>query len=357
MSPAAAPSTESVKLMVVDTPPRIDKPSPKTGSKSPSVSSSALDTPPSITRSLAICALYGTTSVSITFFNKAIFAVYDFHFPCIVTSLQILVCLLCLTIARLLGLLSLPTISQQTTRQVLPLSIVWWIYVVSGIAALRYLTIPMFSTLRKSTAMIVLILETILLRKRAKPTVWIAIFIMVGGGFIAGLTDLSFSAMGYILVAACCVATALYLVLIVRVTKTSKLGTFALLYYNNILALPLMLGYLVFCTRELEDVTHYQHLYDVKFLSFLFLSASQATLLNIAIFLCTKLNSPLATTVTGQMKDFVTVGFGLFVFGDVKVSVPNLIGLAISLFGSVMYSLIKLFAARAKANVDSQSKE
>ena len=70
--PAAAPSTESVKLMVVDTPPRVDKPLQRSTSKtSANASLQSIDTPsPSITWSLATCALYGTTSVSITFFNN-----------------------------------------------------------------------------------------------------------------------------------------------------------------------------------------------------------------------------------------------------------------------------------------------
>lgn len=354
--PASAPSTESVKLMVVDTPPRLDRPQRLPSKSDLSTDHEAKTTPPSIAKSLAYCTLYGVTSVSITFFNKAIFSLYKFNYPCIVTLLQILVCLTCLTFANLIGLLELPKITRETARQVFPLSFVWWSYVVSGIAALRYLTIPMFSTLRKSTAMIVLILERILLRKKAKPSIWISILIMVIGGFIAGMTDLSFSAIGYVLVFICCFATALYLVLIVRITQNTKLGTFALLYYNNLLAFPLMLCYLVFCTQELENVKHFQYLHDWKFIAFLLFSAAQATLLNIAIFLCTKLNSPLATTVTGQMKDFVTIGFGLFLFGDVKLSIPNLSGLGISLLGSVMYSLVKLFAARARISAAAQSK-
>lgn len=355
MSPAQAPSTESVKLMVVDNPPRVEKGQPKNTRAKPSSLSGEIPQP-TIARSLAICSLYGTTSVSITFFNKAIFSLYEFRYPCIVTLLQIFVCLFCLTVAQLAGLIQLPKVNAKTVRQVFPLSFVWWTYVVSGIGALRYLTIPMFSTLRKSTAMIVLILEGVLLHKKAKPSVWIAIFIMVAGGLLAGATDLSFSTMGYVLVTICCFATALYLVLIVRITDSSKLGTFALLYYNNLLALPLMVVYLVCFTRELEDVRNYRYLYDWKFISFLLFSAAQATLLNIAIFLCTKLNSPLATTVTGQMKDFVTVGFGLFLFGDVKLSAPNLLGLGISLCGSVMFSFVKLLSARSRVNVVAQNK-
>lgn len=226
----------------------------------------------------------------------------------------------------------------------------------SGIAALRYLNIPMFSTLRKTTAMVVLILEAVILKKRAPASIWLSISIMVLGGLIAGVTDLSFSPIGYLLVCICCIATALYLVLIVRVSSTSKLGTFALLYYNNVLALPLMILYLVLFSNELAEVASYPHWNDVRFAPFLIFSAMQATVLNIAIFLCTKLNSPLATTVTGQMKDFVTIGFGLFLFGDVNISIPNLVGLLISLSGSAMYSLIKLLAVTSKANDATQSR-
>lgn len=47
----------------------------------------------SLRKSIGLCALYGFTSVSITFFNKAVFSVYSFNFPCFVTLIQILVCI------------------------------------------------------------------------------------------------------------------------------------------------------------------------------------------------------------------------------------------------------------------------
>lgn len=310
------------------------------------VGSSRQQDSPRMTNSLAVCLLYGCTSISLTFFNKAIFSVYNFRFPCFVTLVQIIVCLFILSVARLLRLIKPPPLSLPLVKHVYPLTVCWWLYVVSGIAALRNLTIPMFSTLRKSTALIVLILEAFLLSKRAKPSIWISIIIMVAGGFVAGVTDLSYSLQGYILVCVCCISTALYLILIAKLGKNASLDTFSLLYYNNILSFPIMLLYLVVFTNELSGIRNYENLYSLKFWAFLLFSAAQATLLNIAIFLCTRLNSPLATTVTGQMKDFVTVGFGLFVFGDVTLTLPNLSGLAISLFGSVLYSLIKLMHAR-----------
>lgn len=302
---------------------------------------------PSVARSLAVCLLYGTTSVTITFFNKAVFSIYGFKFPCFVTLVQIAICIALLTTASALGLVRLPRITREMARVVFPLTICWWVYVVSGIAALRYLNIPMFSTLRKCTALIVLVLEAVLLRKHAKASVWISIMVMVAGGFIAGVHDLSFSFTGYILVLTCCFSTALYLILIVRVGKRSKLDTFGLLYYNNVLSFPIMLTYLLVFTNEWQEIPDYEYIDDPRFWMFLLFSAAQATVLNIAIFLCTKLNSPLATTVTGQMKDFVTIGFGLFLFSDVKLNRPNLVGLGISMFGSILFSFVKLLGLRA----------
>lgn len=302
---------------------------------------------PSIIRSFAYCALYGTTSVSITFFNKAVFSIYSFNFPCFMTLVQISICILLLSIFNKLSFIRLPQITRDMSRQVFPLTFCWWLYVVSGISALRYLNIPMFSTLRKSTVLIVLILEAVVLKKHAKPSIWACIFVMVFGGFIAGVNDLSFSLIGYLLVSVCCVSTALYLILIVKIGKRTKLDTFGLLYYNNILSFPLMLSYLFIFTNEPRLIPAFPQIRDSSFWAFLLFSAAQATVLNIAIFLCTKLNSPLATTVTGQMKDFVTISIGLFIFGDVKLNAPNLLGLCISMTGSLLYSIIKLIHARA----------
>lgn len=204
----------------------------------------------------------------------------------------------------------------------------------------------MFSTLRKFTALLVLLGEAVVLKKRAKPTVWASVAVMVMGGVIAGATDLTMSVPGYFCVAVCCCATAMYLVLIVRVGKRAGLDSFSLLYYNNVLSLPLMLTYLAMFTTELREVPMYPRIREPRFWSFLLFSAAQATVLNLAIFLCTNVNSPLATTVTGQVKDLVTISVGLFFFGDVKLSAPNLFGLGLSLVGSLLYSLVKLIAAK-----------
>ena len=73
-----------------------------------------------------------------------------------------------------------------------------------------------------------------------------------------------------------------------------------------------MAAWFLFATDEPAGVASAPQLRDPRFCAFLLVSASQAFLLNLCIFWCTTTNSPLATTVTGQMKDILTTGLGLF---------------------------------------------
>ena len=83
------------------------------------------------------------------------------------------------------------------------------------------------------------------------------------------------------------------------------------------------------------------------------MSAIQAFLLNWFIFLCSTINSPLTTSVTGQIKSIVTTVLGLFMFGDVELTTLLTIGLILSSVASIWYAKIKhdqkLAADAAKA--------
>ena len=128
---------------------------------------------------------------------------------------------------------------------------------------------------------------------------------------------------------------------------------------------------------------------------FLLLSASQAFLLNLCIFWCTTVNSPLATTVTGashvmlriharsvsrhvdricepgtqlvcddpaeghtlpcagQMKDILTTGLGMFIFGDVTFEPKNVIGVSVGLTGGILYAYFSYRDSQQRAAVSA----
>ena len=65
-------------------------------------------------------------------------------------------------------------------------------------------------------------------------------------------------------------------------------------------------------------------------------------LCNYMLFRCAADISPMATSVTGNAKDFISMIIGLFAFSDVQPNLLFLLGLFISMAGAVVYSLGKI---------------
>ena len=175
------------------------------------------------------------------------------------------------------------------------------LYVQSGLLALRYLTVPMFGVLRRSTTLITVLGEYVAFGKVTPASSMAAILVMVTGAALAGATDLSFNATGYAWVGVCVVSTSAFLVLIRMLGKELGLNQHALLLYNNVLSLPMMLAWFLFATEEPKYVFSAPQWEDPSFVAFLLLSASQAFLLNLCMFWCTTVNSALVTTIVGTL--------------------------------------------------------
>ncbi|KAI7842780.1 hypothetical protein COHA_003526 [Chlorella ohadii] len=311
--------------------------------------------PPSLLARLTACLQYAFLSIAITLFNRAVFSVYLFNYPSTVTLLQILVSLVLMYALRAAGTMQFGGFTLQGARKVAPLAFFWWLYVVSGVTALRYLNVPMYSVIRRSTTLLVVSGEFWMFNKRPTRRSLAALLLMVCGAVVAGITDLTFNLPGYIWVSICVVSTAAYLLLIKKLQDSTGLDQNTLLYFNNVLALPLMAGFMLLATNEAAEVARYPQLWDPHFLLFLLLSCSQAFLLNLCIFRCTLVNSPLATNVTGQMKDILTTALGMVIFQDVKYSAMNIGGILLGLAGSVTYSAVSYLESRAPSTAAAGS--
>lgn len=73
---------------------------------------------------------------------------------------------------------------------------------------------------------------------------------------------------------------------------------------------------------------------------FYLLAVSQGFLLNLCIFRCTTMNSPLTTNITGIIKELITTCLGLFLFEDYLWNAKNVAGVAIGLIGGISYSIV-----------------
>merc|ERR550537_1225004 len=105
----------------------------------------------------------------------------------------------------------------------------------------------------------------------------------------------------------------------------------------NICSLPMMLLYCI-SSGEFAAVAKYPMLGDVGFRVVLVLGCMQAFFINIAQMLCTQINSPVTTSVTGQLSKVVTIAAGFVLFTSSKPAANNVVGVALGLFGGLYYA-------------------
>ena len=65
-------------------------------------------------------------------------------------------------------------------------------------------------------------------------------------------------------------------------------------------------------------------------------------LLNYSTMLCTRVNSPLTTTIIGTMKNVILTYIGVLLGGDYVYSGINFIGISLSVLAGLLYSGFKL---------------
>eukprot|EP01023_Acetabularia_acetabulum_P029913 TRINITY_DN28173_c0_g2_i1.p1 TRINITY_DN28173_c0_g2~~TRINITY_DN28173_c0_g2_i1.p1 ORF type:complete len:370 (-),score=34.26 TRINITY_DN28173_c0_g2_i1:453-1562(-) len=306
---------------------------------------------PSITR-LIVALGYMGCAILLVFFNKAALSHYDFNHANIITLLQLTFALIMLIPLRFFKKVSFfKTVKEKEDEwmyvpwriliKVMPLSAAYLLYMVVGMASLRGVNLPMYTTLRRTTAAFTMVAEYLIVKKFHNSKVIMAVSMMVFGALIAGLRDLEFNLPGYLMVFAANCSTALYLAVISKIGASSGLNSFGLIWCNSLMCAPVLFVF-AFFTGELQSMIQFKFLHTIGFQITMIGSCLLAFMLNYFIFLNTQVNSALAQTVCGNLKDVFIIGFGFFTFGGVKFEVFNFTGMVIGILGSVYYAYLKL---------------
>jgi len=146
---------------------------------------------------LLVATLYGLISIFITFFNKAVFSLYNFKGSNTLTLGQIIFSILILRLLKSRGTINFPDFNMSIAKSLFSLSGAFLGMVISGLAALRFVNVPMFGVLRRLTTFLVIVLQYITLRKLVSYAELTSVIVMVLGAVIGGWGDLTFDAWGY----------------------------------------------------------------------------------------------------------------------------------------------------------------
>ena len=299
---------------------------------------------------------YATCSVTLSFINKALLSVYQFPGFLFLLCCQLVAALLCCVLFKQLSAAfgpgfdaavggRIPDFSLATAKKCAILSFLFVGNVGSGFIGLRHVDIPLFLCLRRTCVLFTLVSDYFV-RGLVLPRRMVAALVLIAAGaLVAGWGASAGGGAGDLLGMAMCmvnnVMTALYLTRTKAFSSATGIKSFGLLFYNSIIALPLTFLASV-AAGELGPVLAFPHWSDPAFLVGLAVSSLMGVVLTFAIFLCTTVNSPLATSVTGNMKDIVSTGASFVVFDDPVPGATVVAGLALSFCGAWSYSYQKL---------------
>lgn len=301
---------------------------------------------------LGVVLAYGLSSLGGVFVNKACLSAFSFGYTLTLMLCQLTVTVTALTILRATRLITIPQRTARELRVLLFPAAFFVANVTVGLVALKLVNIPMFSAFRRLSVLSVMLLEWFVLGKTAARRILWTVFVMVIGSFLAGLGDLAFDPLGYVLVFLNNFITAANLVSIKKATALLSVDALSLFYYVSFISLPVvfLLAWLSGDLRlAITEVLTRPDLQTPAFAFVLSLSAASAFLINFFTNMCTQLTSPLTTAITGQMKNVLQTVLGIFAFQYV-VTPLNLAGLATALAGSLMFARFKYQDAQAAKN-------
>ena len=299
---------------------------------------------------LPIAAFYMLTAILLIYFNKAAFSYYNFSAPNLLTLSQSLCSLLLLSTARHYSLLTYQPFTLANFRLLVHISLSFVAYMVLGMLAMKLVSLPMYTTLRRTTVVFVMVIEYLSMNKGSSTAVKLSVAVMVVGAIVAGWKDMRFDLASYTIVFTYNGCTALYLVLINQISTRERqdakqqhrapLTQWDFMYYNNLTTIPL-LAIAVLVTGETQSVLHSPYLSSPTFHLSLLASSLLAFVLNYAIFRNTAVNSALTQTVAGQAKDVVVVLLGVWAFEDGALEAGGVVGVVLGFLGSLGYAVAK----------------
>ena len=313
-------------------------PSKSSSSSSSSSTTSSHSSPPTKARRIGTALFYAISSIWVIFANKIVLSTYQFPSVLAIALFQFGFTTAALQIANIFGYVSLLPITTKGLRTILPLSTCYLLNIVTGLSATQNLSLPMMVLLRRASILMTMVLERYMLHIQPSTTVQLSVGLMLGGAFVAALGDLSFNALGYVVIFFNDLFTALNGVILKRTSEEYKKSSMTVLYLNSLLSALGVSIIILLVPGEIDRVRNFALWGNTAFIANLTFAATMGSVLNLAIFLCTSTNSALTTTVVGCLKNVLTSYLGMFVGGDYIFSWLSFLGINLSIAGSLVYA-------------------
>lgn len=270
--------------------------------------SEAVGLPRATAKALAVAVFYGCSSLLLGLMNKALLSSYEFNGYFTLLAVQMTMSWAMCTYSRDCygNPFKVPAYDPHTHRMGATVGVLYVCNVGAGLIGLQMVNIPMFFCIRRLVTPTVLVYEYLTLGKVAEPSIQAAVACIMLGTIVAGWDTFNSDILGYSITLLNNFLTAAATVAQKQFNEATHAGAFGVLYYNACTAAPLSAA-LAVLTGELYMLPSFKHFYSLSFWFAFTIACALGPLLTYSSMLCTTYNSPLATSVTGNVKDLAQV--------------------------------------------------
>jgi len=234
--------------------------------------------------------------------------------------------------------------SLENAKKCAPVSLVFCVNTVIALKALDGMNIPMYNAMRRCGPIVCLILSPCFVRQETNRNIYVSVFMITFGTFLAASGDLNFDVRAYTYGVISVFSAALYFLIVQKLGMDKDFDALSMMYINSVSCLPCM-AICALLTGELSSdgsgVGDFEHLNSLSFyLSFIFVILF-ACVFSYSIFLSTTANSALSTILVGVIKSAMTTIIGMYTFGGVTATANFVAGQFLNLSGGALYSFEK----------------
>ncbi|GBG77180.1 hypothetical protein CBR_g23506 [Chara braunii] len=291
--------------------------------------------------------LYCLMSCSMLLLNKAVLSGYRFPATNSFLLYQNLIGMVLVLLGGHLGLLEFEPLTWKLCKVWFPVNCLFVGMVVSGLHALRHLTVPMVTILKNLTNVITALGEMALFRKQHTAGVWSALGLIVLSSICGGSTDLAFAPKGYLWQAINCVLSAGYALYLKQAMELAKeqtpsgtLSEVSMVLLNNALSLPLGLA-LVILSGETQELAASPLLRDLGFWASATLTGLLGACLCFSVMWFLHSTGPTTYGLVGSLNKIPTTVVGGLLF-PAKTTLPNSLSVGLGLLAGVAFTMAKL---------------
>lgn len=253
-----------------------------------------------LTLKLSSALFYGICSFLITVINKIVLTSYKFPSSNILGIGQMIAILIILKVASQFNVVTIRRVSMRN-KKLWTLAVIYLCNLMSGLGGTKHLPLPMFIALRRFSIAMTAIGEFYLLKVTQTLPIVFTIIAMIGGSFVAAASDLTFNAIGYLLVMTSNFFTAANVVYIKKAIDSRQINKHEILFYNALFTI-IPLTIISYLSNNMKTLYDYQHWTDFGFIISFLTSCVMGYLLMFSTILCTQHNSALTTTIVGTLK-------------------------------------------------------